>query len=114
MIKKLILNFKNSINGLRFAVSENSFILELIGGMILFPYIFFSDLNIIYKLLIVIVYVLLLGFELLNTAIEQLCNKIKKEIDKDIKVIKDLASSAVFIVLILLIVLIILSFFVKF
>jgi diacylglycerol kinase (ATP) len=110
MIKKLILNFKNSINGLRFALSENSFILELIGGMILFPYIFFSDLNIIYKLSIIIVYVLLLAFELLNTAIEELCNKINKEFDKDIKAIKDLSSSAVFVVLALLLILIILSF----
>lgn len=113
MIKKLILNFKNSINGLRFALSENSFILELIGGMILFPYIFFSDLNIIYKLSIIIVYVLLLAFELLNTAIEELCNKITLEIDADIKKIKDISSASVFIILITLIILIFYSFFFK-
>ena len=110
MIKKLIFNFKNSINGIKFGLKENSFVLELIGGVILIPYVFFSDINLIYKLLIITVYILLLAFELLNTAIEKLCNKINKEIDEDIKIIKDLASSAVFTLLILLIIIIIISF----
>ena len=112
MIKKLIFNFRNSINGLRIGLKENSFILELIGGIILIPYVILSDINIIYKLSIIIVYFLLLAFELLNTAIEELCNKINKEIDEDIKKIKDLSSSAVFCVLILLIFFIFLSFFI--
>ncbi|MDA7456974.1 diacylglycerol kinase [Candidatus Pelagibacter ubique] len=111
MIKKLIFNLKNSINGLRLALSESSFILELVGGIILTIYLFLSDLNFIHEVLITIVYILLLAFELLNTAIEKLCDKINKEIDKDIKAIKDISSSAVFIVLILLILLIILTFF---
>tara|TARA_Y100000389_G_C17241156_1_gene403176 strand:+ start:313 stop:654 length:342 start_codon:yes stop_codon:yes gene_type:complete len=113
MIKKLIFNFRNSINGLKLGLKENSFILELIGGLILIPYVLLSDINITYKLSITIVYILLLAFELLNTAIEELCNKINKEIDEDIKKIKDLASSAVFCVLILLILLIFLAFLYK-
>ena len=110
MIKKLIFNFKNSINGIKFGLKENSFVLELIGGVILVPYAFFSDINLINKLLIITVYILLLAFELLNTAIEKLCNKINKEIDEDIKTIKDLASSAVFTLLILLMIICIISF----
>jgi len=110
MIKKLIFNFKNSINGLRIGIKENSFMLELIGGIILIPYIFFSNINITFQLSLIATYILLLAFELLNTAIEKLCNKINKEFDKDIKVIKDLSSSAVFVVLALLLILIILSF----
>ena len=112
MIKKLIFNFKNSINGLRLVLKENSFILELIGGVILIPYIIFSDINIIFQYSIIIIYILLLAFELLNTAIEKICNKINKNYDEDIKAIKDLSSSAVFIVLFLLIILIIFSFFI--
>ncbi len=112
MIKKLIFNFKNSINGLRLVLKENSFILELIGGAILIPYVIFSDISIIFKLSIIITYILLLAFELFNTAIEKICNKINKNYDEDIKAIKDLSSSAVFIVLFLLIILIIFSFFI--
>jgi len=111
MIKKLMFNLINSINGLRLGLKENSFMLELIGGIILIPYVIFSDINILFQLSIVIVYILLLAFELLNTSIEKICNKINKEFDEDIKAIKDLSSSAVFVVLFLLIILIFFSFF---
>ena len=111
MIKILIFNFKNSINGLRLGIKESSFILELMGGLILIPYVIFSNINIIFKLSIFIIYILLLAFELLNTAIEKICNKINREFDEDIKAIKDLSSSAVFILLFLLIILILFSFF---
>ena len=111
MIKKLISNLKNSINGLKLALSERSFVAELDGGLILIIYLFLSDLNLIYKLLIIVIYILLLAFELLNTAIERLSNKINLEFDEDIKSIKDISSSAVFVVLIILIFLIFLTLF---
>jgi diacylglycerol kinase (ATP) len=112
MIKKLFFNFVNSINGLRVAFTEHSFIIEVLVGIILIPYLLFLDLNYIFKLLIISVYILLLSFELINTAIEKLCNKITKEIDSDIKMIKDLASASVFMVLMSLIILIVFAFFV--
>ena len=111
MIKKLYLNFLNSINGLKVACKEHSFIIEIIGGIILIPYLIYIELNFLFKILVVITYFALLAFEIVNTAIEILCDKITKEIDSDIKRIKDLSSSSVFIVLILLITLIVLTFF---
>ena len=66
-----------------------------------------------FKLLIFTVYILLLTFEIINTAIEKLCDKITKELDEDIKIIKDLASASVFVVLLLLIILILSTFFYK-
>ena len=111
MIKKSISNLKNSINGLKLALSESSFVAELVGGLILIIYLFLSDLNLMYKLLIIVIYILLLAFELLNTAIERLSNKINLEFDEDIKSIKDISSSAVFLVLIILIFLIFLTLF---
>ena len=109
---KLYKNFINSINGLKVALKENSFVLELIGGIFLLPYLFFLDASILLKMLILSVYFLLLAFEILNTSIEKLSDKITKEIDLDIKNIKDLASAAVFIVLLILIILIVFTFFV--
>ena len=38
MIKKLLFNFKNSINGLRLSLKENSFILELTSVKIIKKY----------------------------------------------------------------------------
>ena len=109
---KLYNNFINSINGIKIALKENSFVLELIGGIFLLPYLFFLDASLLLKMLILSVYFLLLAFEILNTSIEKLSDKITKEIDPDIKNIKDLASAAVFVVLLILIILIAFTFFV--
>ena len=112
MAKNFFFNLKNSINGLKVAFKEHSFVAEILGGIILIPYLFFVDLNILLKLIIMIVYFFLLAFEIANTAIEKLCDKITKEHDDNIKKIKDLASASVFIILIILIILIIFTFFV--
>ena len=109
---KLYNNFINSINGIKMALKENSFVLELIGGIFLLPYLFFLDVSLLLKMLILTVYFLLLAFEILNTSVEKLSDKITKEIDPDIKNIKDLASAAVFVVLLILIILIAFTFFV--
>ena len=110
MIKKLFLNFLNSINGLKIVFKESSFVLEIILGIILIPYVLLSDLIIFIKLLIISTYLLLLASEIFNTAIEKLCDKITKKIDPDIKKIKDLSSASVFVVLMILVIQIILIF----
>ena len=112
MINKLYRNFLNSLNGLKVVFNENSFILELIGGIFIIPYLIFLNSSLFLKLLILTVYFLLLAFEILNTSIEKLGDKITKEIDEDIKRIKDLASAAVFVVLLILISLILFTFFI--
>ena len=112
MIKKLYLNLLYSINGLKVVSKEHSFLLEILLGIILIPYILIIELNFLLKLLIFLNYFLLLAFEIINTAIEKLCDKITQELDSDIKVIKDLASASVFVVLIILIILVIITFFV--
>ena len=113
MSNKFIINLFNSINGLKLALKEHSFVAEVLGGIIFIPYVLFSDLTLIFKLILMTVYFLLLAFELVNTAIEELCNKITLEIDADIKKIKDISSASVFIILITLIILIFYSFFFK-
>ena len=113
MIKKLYGNLINSLNGLKIVIKENSFILELIGGIFLILYLFNTDISTLFKLLILSVYLLLLAFEIFNTSIEKLCDKITKETDKDIKIIKDLSSASVFVVLFILIILIISTFWIN-
>ncbi len=113
MIKKLYGNLINSLNGLKIVIKENSFILELIGGIFLILYLFNTDISTLFKLLILSVYFLLLAFEIFNTSIEKLCDKITKETDKDIKIIKDLSSASVFVVLFILIILIISTFLIN-
>ena len=112
MIKTIKKKLISSINGLKFTMTEHSFIAEILGGFILIPYLIIADLNNIFKLIIIIIYFLLLAFELLNTAIEKLSDKITKNFDEDIKKIKDISSASVFVILSLLIVSLILTIFV--
>ena len=104
MIKRLYNNLLNSLNGFKIVFKENSFILELILGIFLMPYIFLSNIDLTHKVILFVLYFLLLAFEILNTSIEKLCDKITKEHDLDIKNIKDLSSAAVFLILLILVV----------
>tara|TARA_B100001175_G_C19283846_1_gene530137 strand:+ start:107 stop:439 length:333 start_codon:yes stop_codon:yes gene_type:complete len=108
-MKKFVSNFLNSINGLKISLKEHSFIAEILGGIVLIPYLIFSNIDNTNKIIIISIYFILLAFEIINTAIEKLSDKITNEIDNDIKVIKDLASASVFLILILLIIILIYS-----
>ena len=55
-------------------------------------------------------YFLLLAVEIINTAIEKLCDKVTTDINPEIKNIKDLSSAAVFVVLLILIITFLASF----
>ncbi len=109
-IKKLFSNLINSMNGLRVVFKEHSFIVEIIGGIALIPFLIITEIEIINKILITSVYFILLAFELINTAIEKLSNKITRDYDIEIKEIKDLSSSAVFVILLLLFIVLIITF----
>ena len=111
MINKLYKNLINSINGLKIVISEHSFIIELILGVIIVPYVFIAEITFEFKIIIIVIYLMLLAFEVINTSIEKLCDKITKNYDDDIKIIKDLASASVFIVLLILIFLILFTIF---
>ena len=102
-MKKIFSNLINSINGLKITLKQHSFIIEVVGGLILIPYLIIAELDNILKLIIITIYFLLLAFELINTAIEKLSDKISNNFDSDIKKIKDISSASVFIILILLI-----------
>ena len=102
-MKKIFSNLINSINGLKITLKQHSFIIEVVGGLILIPYLIIAELDNIIKLIIITIYFLLLAFELINTAIEKLSDKISNNFDSDIKKIKDISSASVFIILILLI-----------
>ena len=56
MIKKLYSNLNNSLNGLKIVSKENSFILELVLGVFLIPYIFLSNIDFNYKIILSVLY----------------------------------------------------------
>ena len=110
MIKKLYINLINSLNGLKVVLKENSFILELVLGIFIIPYIFLSNIDLNYKIILSVLYFLLLAFEIMNTAVEKLCDRVTTDLDPEIKKIKDLSSAAVFLVLTLLVIIFLVTF----
>jgi len=99
--KKIIFNIINSLRGLRFALTEHSFLIELFFGFVFFPCLFFFENSIEIKLLAVFSYFLMLILELVNTTIERICNRITLKYDEQIKIIKDISSASVFMAVIL-------------
>ena len=76
----------------------------MVLGVFLIPYIFLSNIDFNYKIILSVLYFLLFAFEIMNTAIEKLCDKVTTDINPEIKKIKDLSSAAVFLVLTLLVI----------
>ena len=95
-------NLNNSLAGMKAALSDKSFRGQVALGVVTIPVIaFWGSVTIGYKLSAMGTYVLLIAVELLNTAIETLCDRVSKEHDQAIKKVKDMASAAVFVVLML-------------
>jgi diacylglycerol kinase (ATP) len=96
-ITKLVNNLNYSLRGISLCLKEPSFQMALAYAVILFPSLLFSHADIAIKTLGFVLYLLTIAIELLNTAIEQVCNKITQAQDEQIRNIKDISSAAVFV-----------------
>ena len=96
-------NLRNSLAGFRAAWGDRSFRAQLLLGAPTLPLVLVSTASTGLKLCVFGTYLLLLAFELINTAIEALCDLITLEQHPAIKAIKDIASGAVLLVLLVFI-----------
>ena len=93
--KTVMQTFMNSIDGIKcYARDGKSIILYLIGVIfeIIFAIVF--DVNGLEWILIVVMLGIILSVELLNTAIEAVCDAVSKEYNPLIKIAKDCGSAA--------------------
>lgn len=81
--------------------SERNFRLEVLALLINIFLIFYLKLSDVDTALILIVSFGVLGFEILNTAIEKICDIIQPEFDRRIGFIKDISAGAVILMAIL-------------
>jgi diacylglycerol kinase (ATP) len=97
LLTKLWNNFQYSLWGLRAAFKRDlAFRIEAIALICFFPIPFiFSELSLAQKLLMLVTLIMPMIVELINSAIEVLCDTITKEYHQNIKFIKDAASAAV-------------------
>lgn len=97
-IQKFIKSVGHACNGIRAAVrSEQNFRIHLIAGVAAILLSFCLKISTIQFLIIIVCIGSVLATELINTAIEKLCNWVSPQLDPGIKIIKDLAAAAVFV-----------------
>ena len=95
-MKRLYFAFLNSCAGIRHATRhEASFRQELIALAVALPVAAFVSTSLAMFLVLAGVVVLMLIVELLNTAIEAVCNGLSRDYMEEIRIAKDCGSAAV-------------------
>ncbi|TSC55162.1 MAG: diacylglycerol kinase [Parcubacteria group bacterium LiPW_30] len=98
MNKKFIKSFTFALKGLKLAWKEEfNFKIEIFLGLIAILLALTFQVNTIQFAIIFLTIVIVLAVEMLNTALEELCDKLRPENDPYVAKIKDLAASAVLI-----------------
>lgn len=101
-IKRLFLAFGYSIKGLKSAFkNEAAFRQELLLAIILIPIAFILDVSQIERILLIAPIILVLMFEIINSAIEAVVDRIGSEFHELAGRAKDMGSAAVLIGLLL-------------
>jgi diacylglycerol kinase (ATP) len=101
-LKRLYLATINSWNGLKFAVRSEQAIREEVAALLLaIPLAFIVGTTAVRRLELIVVVLLLIAVELLNTAIEKLADRLTREIDPQIRDVKDMGSAAVLAALVI-------------
>ena len=96
MIKKALSSFSFAINGIKIVWrEEGNFRIQSFIAAFVVIFIFYYKFSLIEKSLVILAIVLVLAGEMINTAIEDLCNKIEPNSDSVIGKIKDIASGFV-------------------
>jgi len=91
--------FKNASyawDGLVHAVkTETSFKIELAIAVVFFPLVYFMPFLLMYKLILIVTYMLIMIAELLNSAVENVVDLVTTEIHPLAKAAKDIGATAV-------------------
>lgn len=90
--------FRYAINGLISAFrTEVNMLVHIIAAVLICITGFYFNLTSVEWVVIVLCIVLVISFELINTAIEELCNMVHPEQHPIIKKVKDIAAAAVLV-----------------
>lgn len=89
--------FKNAINGICDGLKHKSVLTQFILAIITILAGVIFKLNSNEWLVVLVLIVIVITAEMLNTAIEKTCDLISKEKNEEIKVIKDISAGAVLV-----------------
>ena len=95
---KFLRSFKYAANGIKYCFKEEqNYKIHIVATAIAIAMGFYFSINATEWLFVIACCTLVLAMEMLNTAIEKLCNLISKEFDPAIKFIKDVSAGAVLV-----------------
>lgn len=95
--QSLTQSFKSAFRGLRYAVSERSFFIQLIAGIIALYFMIVLPLSRIERVIIILLVAIVLAMEIFNTAIEVLLDYFSPDPHPHIARIKELLAAGVFL-----------------
>lgn len=96
MIRRVARGFGYALNGFRIALrQEHNFQIQIVATVFVFCASFFFNISALEFAVVMLTAGFILSIELLNTALEELCDKHTKEHDPHIGRIKDLAAAGV-------------------
>jgi len=93
----LVKAFTNAFEGVKYALKERSFFIQLIIGVFAIVFAFLLRLPFAETAVVIIFSVLVLVSEILNTVIEKALDVVSKEQNPEVAKIKDLAAAGVLI-----------------
>ncbi len=98
-LRKLSFSFKKAFKGFKAAIrEEQTFRIQTIAGILVLFLMFWFPLTALERAVLVLIIILVLGLELINSQIERILDFLQPNHDPKIERIKDLSASAVLIV----------------
>lgn len=97
-IKRLFSSFKDALNGVHFVLThEQNFRIHAVVACIVLFAAFLMPLTNAERGVILVTIVVVLGFELVNTAIEKLLDVVNPRLHERVKVLKDIMAGVVLV-----------------
>ncbi len=98
MISKVFNSFRHAINGFRTVLNEeHNFKIEIVASALVILSILFFQFSLIETGLCIVAVTIVLSAEIINTAVEDLCNKVEPGHDPIIGKIKDTSGAFVLV-----------------
>ena len=93
----IIKSFGNAFRGMRVAFSERSFRLQILAAIVVLAMMFFFNVSLVEKGLLILLIIIVLILEILNSILERIVDVLKPRLHTYVKDVKDMAAGAVFV-----------------
>ena len=87
--------FQVAFNGILEALKHKAVLIQVVLGLLTLIFGFILKIDYYEWLIVILLIGLVIGFEMLNTAIEKICDFVEPNYNREIGIIKDIASGAV-------------------